>query len=136
MTTVSGKIFTILSVENLRKASNAAYLACEKDVADDISNLFRWAANEIDRLAVKPSDEGVREAHGPAQQTPEPPGVQEALGLVISAIGKIEPDKFEDDMTLSSLLDTEKRCRHILRSEYLAEWVRCHTVSTTGEPKR
>lgn len=65
MTVTAGKIFTIPSVENLRKASTAVYLACEKDVADDISNLLRWAANEIDHLAAKPDEEGVREAFKP-----------------------------------------------------------------------
>ena len=37
------------SVENLRKASVAVYLACEESVAVDISNLLRWAADEIER---------------------------------------------------------------------------------------
>lgn len=38
------------SVENLRKASIAIYIAVEKVVADDVSNLLRWAADEIERL--------------------------------------------------------------------------------------
>lgn len=38
------------SVANLRKASTAIYIAVEKSVADDISNLFKWAADEIERL--------------------------------------------------------------------------------------
>jgi hypothetical protein len=38
------------NVENLRLASNAVYLACEKEVADDLSNLLKWSADEIERL--------------------------------------------------------------------------------------
>lgn len=38
------------SVANLRKASVAIYIAVEEPVAKDISNLLRWAADEIERL--------------------------------------------------------------------------------------
>lgn len=50
MTTHEKQKLTEPSVRNLRMASTAVYLACEKSVADDISNLLKWAANEIDRL--------------------------------------------------------------------------------------
>lgn len=38
------------TVENMRKASQAVYLACGASVADDISNLLCSAADEIDQL--------------------------------------------------------------------------------------
>jgi hypothetical protein len=38
------------SVEKLRKASKAVYAACEKSVADDISEMLIWAANKIEEL--------------------------------------------------------------------------------------
>lgn len=38
------------SVENLRKASVAIFIAVEQDVAEDISQLLRWAADKIERL--------------------------------------------------------------------------------------
>jgi hypothetical protein len=38
------------TVENLRRASTAVFLACELAVAEDISRLLRWAADEIERL--------------------------------------------------------------------------------------
>ena len=55
------------SIANLRKASTAIYIAVEKIVADDISNLFKWAANEIERLS-KPA----WECMGRRQSLPEP----------------------------------------------------------------
>lgn len=50
MTTHEKQKLTEPSVKKLRMASTAVYLACEESVADDISNLLKWAANEIDRL--------------------------------------------------------------------------------------
>lgn len=41
------------SVENLRKASMAVFLACEEGPATDISNLLRWAADEIEKLRAR-----------------------------------------------------------------------------------
>ena len=41
------------SIANLRKASRAVYLACEEPVAADISNLLKWAADEIERLSLQ-----------------------------------------------------------------------------------
>ena len=41
------------SIANLRKASSAVYLACEESVATDISNLLKWAADEIERLSLQ-----------------------------------------------------------------------------------
>lgn len=38
------------SVENLRKASKVIFIAVEEVVAKDISQLLRWAADEIERL--------------------------------------------------------------------------------------
>lgn len=38
------------SVEKLRKASKAVYLAVEENVAKDISELMTWGADEIERL--------------------------------------------------------------------------------------
>lgn len=38
------------TVENLRRASKAIYLACDPIVAEDVSNLLTWAADEIERL--------------------------------------------------------------------------------------
>ncbi len=43
------------SVENLRRASRAVYLACEEPVARDISHLLNWAADEITKRRVVPS---------------------------------------------------------------------------------
>lgn len=37
-------------VERLRKAATCVYIAVEKDVADDLSDMLRKAADEIDRL--------------------------------------------------------------------------------------
>lgn len=36
------------SIENLRKAASAIYIAVDQVVADDISNLLKWAANQIE----------------------------------------------------------------------------------------
>lgn len=38
------------SVANLRRAAKDVYLATEAEVADDISQLFIWAANRIEEL--------------------------------------------------------------------------------------
>ena len=37
------------SIELLRRASIAVYIACEESVAADISKLLLWSANEIER---------------------------------------------------------------------------------------
>jgi hypothetical protein len=37
------------NVDNLRKAAQAIFLACEESVAVDVSNLLRWSASEIER---------------------------------------------------------------------------------------
>jgi len=39
-----------LTVVNLRRRSQAVYLACEEPIAADISKSLLWAADEIDRL--------------------------------------------------------------------------------------
>jgi hypothetical protein len=39
-----------MNTDELRKAANAVYLACEEDVAKDLSNKLSSAALEIDRL--------------------------------------------------------------------------------------
>ena len=41
---------TVPSVANLRRASQAVYLACDSLVADDISNLLRWGADRAEEL--------------------------------------------------------------------------------------
>lgn len=41
------------TVENLRRAASAVYLACEEAVADDISNLLKWSADQIERYATQ-----------------------------------------------------------------------------------
>lgn len=38
------------NVENLRRASQAIYIAVPEDVAKDISQLFTWAADRIEEL--------------------------------------------------------------------------------------
>lgn len=39
------------NIMNLRKASRAVYLACESEVADDISNLLKWSADQVESLS-------------------------------------------------------------------------------------
>lgn len=41
------------TVERLRKASVTVYLAAEESVADDLSAMLSWAADEIIRLQVE-----------------------------------------------------------------------------------
>jgi hypothetical protein len=41
---------TELNTIKLRRAASAIYLACEREVADDISCMLLWAANRIDAL--------------------------------------------------------------------------------------
>lgn len=48
------------SIENLREASSAVYLACEKIVADDISNLLKWSAERVELLETSEANEIAR----------------------------------------------------------------------------